>query len=178
MVQHVIDQAVLYSIPVIIFNGLRKLLKEICGTGSVVLGISKDSNLNLITEAVAQCFEKCPPPVNHINYNRSVDSEVEIINVDKNFEPEKVENKIHEDEIRQTVYLKREDKSKRVFIPVYKEKVSRNDKMEEQVSKDVNTKKPSYKSLIVKRLRSDPKRNKKKIDTLKRKRKSQPVLLF
>nr|CAI5858865.1 unnamed protein product [Callosobruchus analis] len=78
MVQHIIDIAVLYRTPVLIFSELRVILKSTCGVSSSCLGVSKnmadDSKLRLVKQTIETIFEKSPPPVNHINYKRSLDS--------------------------------------------------------------------------------------------------------
>ncbi|CAH2017130.1 unnamed protein product [Acanthoscelides obtectus] len=78
MVQHIIDNAVLYKTPILIFAQLRDTLKDRCGVSSACIAISKnlpsESKLILVKEVVETIFMKCPPPINHINYKRALDS--------------------------------------------------------------------------------------------------------
>ncbi|KAJ8927576.1 hypothetical protein NQ314_019941 [Rhamnusium bicolor] len=187
MVQHVIDQAVLYGVPVIIFNDLRNLLKRVCGISSIVVSIGKrinrESKLNLVKESIETIFRKCPAPVNHINYQRSLGNEVIFMESENEKEkPKPIEHKINEDEIRRSVYLIRTSKDRRVFVPKFDEKEVISNKMEvdetgflafPQNPSEVENKiiKSNYKSLVVKKLKGNPNRHKRKIESLKRKRK-------
>lgn len=213
MVQHIIDEAVLYKIPIIIFDNLRDFVYKICGIRSAVIGISKnispESKLSLIKENVIQIFEKCPPPIKHINYNRlrqNGSSEIQENAADVSKQENKLNNNSnreyemeispqiedgrndestkHESENndpKPSLYLKRESKDKRVFVPEEIEENVKSYKMEvdstgflafsgssapEVKNKTVAT---NYKSLIVKRLKGDPNRNKRKIASFKRK---------
>ncbi|KAJ8916819.1 hypothetical protein NQ315_005826 [Exocentrus adspersus] len=196
MVQHILDAAVLYGLPVIIFYNLRSLLSEVCGVTSAVICINKDvspeSKLNLIVETARQIFEKYPPPVDHINYKRSLQNE-HILESSKDLEnktttaaktPTELNSSTSDsDETEATIYLKRNSERERAFVPGSSEKNINVYKMEvdstgflplstqivEQRSNPVRA--TNYKSLVVKRLKGDPDRNKRKITNLKRKRK-------
>ncbi|XP_018578447.1 uncharacterized protein LOC108916634 isoform X2 [Anoplophora glabripennis] len=189
MVRHVLDTAILYRVPIIIFDDLRHLLFKVCGISSVIIGISKninpESKLNLIKESVIQIFEKLPEPLDHINYNRSIKN---VSNMETS-QPstQQVEDKdssllTNSDELidGSTIYLIRKSKDKRVFIPDKSEYVNIH-KMEvdstgflpfsepSRIETDNKSIKTNYKSLIVKRLKGNPNRNKRKIENLKRK---------
>ncbi|KAG5875501.1 hypothetical protein JTB14_036947 [Gonioctena quinquepunctata] len=181
MVQHLIDLAVLYRTPVLVIDNLRNLLKDHTGISSLVLGIHKKtskSSLSSMKKTIYDLFEKFPCPKNHINYNRSIKKQInEKMDSSSNVKTVEPYIKICDDKIRAEVHLKRENKQKRVFVPLIIEEVKQSPKMQidetdfiafsdEPIEKKVV--KPLYKSLIVKRLKGDSNRNKRKIDTLKK----------
>nr|XP_023021675.1 uncharacterized protein LOC111510051 isoform X1 [Leptinotarsa decemlineata] len=183
MVQHLIDLAILYRVPVLILDDLRDLLKTHTGISSLALGVRKDirsePGLNLIKKTVNEIFANFPLPKNHINFNRSLKNESND-DADVGSENQVVEScvKVDENQIKQTVYLKRVSKQKRAFIPQLTDE-KKTAKMEvdetgflafsdEPVKPKVVE--PKYKSLVIKRLKGDPNRNKRKIENLKRKR--------
>ncbi|CAH1116199.1 unnamed protein product [Phaedon cochleariae] len=179
MVQHLVDMAVLKNIPILAVDNLRSLLKTQCGIGSVALAIHREipteSKLNLIKDLVHTLFTTCSVPVNHINYKRSIDNHVAAHpqpNITKQKEPK---IPVDENAIRQLVHLKRQNQHSRTFKP----ELSTIDKKVTKLqvdetgflafSDDPVEEKPlkHYKSLIVKRLRGDKNRNKRKMKSLK-----------
>ncbi|VEN49062.1 unnamed protein product [Callosobruchus maculatus] len=188
MVQHIVDMAVLYKIPILVFNQLRDVLKSTCGVSSACIGISKnvasDSKLRLIKETVEIIFEKCPPPVNHINFKRSLDSVTSEKKDIKDTTQKSKKLKVDEETIQKSLLLEKvgtepafvppkiieKDKKtmevesiKNDFIPL---SLSQSD--QNNIAKGI---KKAYKHLKVKRIKGDINRNKKKIKHLKKAKK-------
>ncbi|XP_028128495.1 uncharacterized protein LOC114324822 [Diabrotica virgifera virgifera] len=209
LVQHLIDQAVLYTVPIICVTNLKETLKSVTGINSVGVAFSKeitsDNSVNLLIEKISHIFKTLPTPEDHINYNRSLEPYVTEHESEEKEAPKKEIVKVDVVQIRKKVYLIRSDPKSRAFIPEFKEtkfshKMEVNDnnmevddtykrevkdkpkmetddtgfiafteepeeeKLEEQPKQKVKVK---YKSLIVKRLKGDPNRNKRKIENLK-----------
>lgn len=74
MVKHVIDLAVLLSVPVLVVNNLRKTLLDITGISSACFSIKNfngsEPSLAKICNTIRDIAKDYPVPVNHINYNR------------------------------------------------------------------------------------------------------------
>ncbi|XP_072387239.1 uncharacterized protein [Diabrotica undecimpunctata] len=213
LVQHLVDQAVLYTVPIICVTGLKETLKSVTGINSVGVAFSKEitseNSVNLLIQKISHLFKNVPPPENHINYNRSLDPYVPEHESKEKEAPKKEIVKVDVVQIRKKVYLTRSDPKSRAFIPEFKEakpthKMEVNDtyKMEvdDTYKTEVNNKpkmdiddtgfiafteepeeekleeppkhkvKVKYKSLVVKRLKGDPNRNKRKIENLKLKK--------
>ncbi|XP_057659467.1 ribonuclease P protein subunit p38-like [Diorhabda carinulata] len=193
LVQHIIDLAVLYNVPILCLNNLCERMKSVTGIQTVCFGISKnncnDSKYKLIVEKIESIFKKIPPPKSHINYGRSIDS-FKIQKESKEIEEEKREKiEINEAEIRKSVYLKRPDDNSRAFVPVMEEKkkilamdvdqtgfLAFTEELVEKINGDskinISKKKTKsraqYKALIVKRLKGDNNRNQRKIRRMKK----------
>lgn len=195
LVQHIIDQAVLYNVPILCVNNLRGKIKTITGIGTVCFGISKDMCDNpkykLIIEQIESIFNKIPPPTSHINYDRSINS-FKIQN-EPEIERKKEKMQVNEAEIRKSVYLKRANDNSRAFVPINEESKKTftmevdqtgflgftetsvkklND--DSKINKNFNGRekkalsRSQYKALIVKRLKGDVNRNQRKMKKMKK----------
>lgn len=127
MVEHILDMCVLYNIPVIITKDLRETLKESCGLTSVIMGFKKNTasqNLLNIINSIISLKELYPPPINHINYQRSIQVD-NSINTNINREkPIKSNNSI---QISTKYHLKKISDSEKAFVPVCKEDKSKKE---------------------------------------------------
>nr|CAH7740046.1 unnamed protein product [Callosobruchus chinensis] len=187
MVQHIVDMAVLYKTPILIFSQLRDVLKSCCGVSSSCIGISKNvssgTKLRLIKHIIETIFEKCPPPVNHINFKRSSDSVMsDNKRVAKDSTQKSKQLEFDEDAIQKTLHLEKVG-TEPTFVP---QKIVEKDKERMEVgfikddfiplslSDQIDTAKgvkKTYKHLKVKRIKGDLNRNKKKIKHLKKQKK-------
>lgn len=185
MVKHVVDLAVLHNTPLLIVPNLKTILKEHIGINSMVLAFKLNaeipSNYSIIIEEIKEIYTKHLPPEKHINFNRieAVEEAPQAMDVEI-----ATKEKIETIASFKNCHLRRQDTTQRVFVPELStdgEATTVLDKTSTdlnyipigdiKVSKKEPTKpKVSYKSLIVKRVTGNKDRNKKKIDTLKRKK--------
>lgn len=184
MVRHVVDMAVLTSTPVLVMPDLRKILKSCCGLSSVSLGVKKDvlnnSGLCVIVKQVKEIYGHYPVPKDHINYHR--------INVEDSKDVEMVESSGNKtnvgklDSEEEFVYLQRTNNGKRAFVPELSEFSGRmvNETVagssdgflafNQDENKSINMTKKQYKSLVIKRLKGNKDREKRKQEQLKGKK--------
>lgn len=207
MVQHLIDQCVLCSVNILVVNNLKTITKQLLGFASAALGLKNtkesDSKFNVIVATVTNLAKSYPVPEDHINYKRNKtnifnisDEDLEMAEVKQKVNP--VLNEAKMKEIKKSVYLTRDSKSQRVFVPEDSIKTIKipgfsntsfisfgNEETEsvniEQVQDvshltissddDSDVGKSTYKPLIIKRLQGNPNRNQRKIEMMKQRKK-------
>lgn len=205
MVKHVVDISVLCDIPLLIVPELRILLKNCTGIVSVIIGIKNTtppgSQLQLLAQKIKELHCNYPVPKEHVNYHRKYamltetkESVAATNDSDMSQTIERVNKETSEsvcraitdtcasetNESSNQLYLFRDSKNKRVFVPVTSDGSARiidksEDKME-YLALDQTTEKPeiqtsvSYRSLIVKRLKGNKDRNRRKKDVMREKK--------
>lgn len=192
MVKHVVDLAVLRNVPLLVVPELRTVLKQSIGFGSLAIGFKKnltmDSKYWAIDQKVKELAANYPVPVNHINVARQqVAPEV------NKMETESRSDETSESRLAsppQVYYLYRTSIKYRCFVPestqktdevVHKMQVDSSgfvpfaaSVLEKEAPEEVSHTRPrkiSYKSLLIKKVRNNEDRSKKKIEMLKRKNK-------
>ncbi|RZC32967.1 uncharacterized protein BDFB_001708 [Asbolus verrucosus] len=183
-VQHVLDQAVLYNVPVLVVTDLREVLKMKCGLSGAVIGlkntIKPDCQLGLIQQTICNIYENYPVPETHVHYHRRQlkDASTIIISdnedsvMDKSKSVIFVSDSDDEREIACKNHLRRGDK-KRVFVPEKSEPSAKSTTFMHLESSscvsNINNNGIHYQSLQVKRIRGDKNRNKRKMERFKKK---------
>lgn len=183
MVQHVIDLAILRKIPVLIVEGLRKLIQSKCGISSVTFGVKNDASSNSllkINKCVQKLFKHITPPTNNIYHENNCfksdkfeSEDMEVAEVDKVSD---LCDNLTEKQMKELYYLKVSNGGQRAFVPERNIDSQKSDIIPiefsdfDAVSKQkCDTKmNKKYKSLKVKRLKSDAARLKKKIKNIKK----------
>lgn len=181
MVEHVIDQSVLMRIPVLVVPELREVLKKTCRISSVTIAFT--DKYTEVCEAIEQIAVKYPIPMNHIHFNRItsdasvivIDDSVMDINEeeDKNSSEQNCDDK-QEKPSTEGIYLFRKSITERVFVPEKSSEQIKNlghmqlDSMEFlPFGVSLAPTLPKYKSLMVKRMKGDVNRTKRKITQIK-----------
>lgn len=197
MVKHVVDLAVLRNVPALVVTGLRNILKERVGFGGLAVGFKKDLTMDskywAIDQKVKELATNYPVPVNHINYARqqaALESNKMEIKSNESLRKEGPIEKM-QSETSKPLYLYRTSTKYRCFVPqssqtaeevVHKMQIDSSGfvsfgkdvlekKLDSEAVKNVRPHKVSYKSLLIKRVRNNEDRGKKKIEMLKRKKK-------
>lgn len=180
VVKHIVEMAVLKSVPVLVVSTLKQILKDSCGLESMAFAIKKSvpdtSTLARIVNTVVEISKNYPPSANHINLTRSN------IFQDKNEKTQYNLNKPAEikNEVKPLNYhLMRTSPNQRVFelsenekdIVLTKVNTYENihsaanelhyDKLNEALGK--KKMKKLYKALVVKRLKGNKNRHKDKV---------------
>ncbi|KAI4456276.1 hypothetical protein MML48_8g00010465 [Holotrichia oblita] len=179
MIKHVIDLCILKLVPILVVSDFKEFLKEVLGISAAAIAFGKDVDCDAKNEtivgAINQIFLNYPIPESHVSFNNGSLNFLNALHVSE----EKVDAKQESDA---KVYLYRDRKSSRVFIPRnsnvnYNEK-QRMDRMEVDSSGFLSFNDDAsedYKSLIVKQVVNNPNRNKRKLEMLKNKKKKQKV---
>ncbi|KAJ3645825.1 hypothetical protein Zmor_023453 [Zophobas morio] len=182
-VQHIIDQAVLYHVPVLIVDNLKQICKNKCGISGAVVALKKsirpDSELGIIQQTIFSISENYPVPENHINAcRRTLDITTITIPDSEAGDECDLDDVKEKSEVKPDFHLKKEDKGKRVFVPQapVKEKVmdfisldSNCVNFESTNSKKIESVKIPYHKLKVKRVQGNKNRNKRKMEKFKKK---------
>lgn len=184
MVEHIIDQSILLQIPVLVVPELRKVVKDTCGISSVTIAFTDVIKYAEIHEAIEQIAVNYPIPRNHIHFNR-ITAENSVIVIDdsiieineeedrRNFSEQNCDDK-QQDPSTDGIYLYRKSVTERVFVPEKSCGQMNNpghmpmDSMEFlpfAVSSAPTL--PKFKSLMVKRMKGDVNRTKRKITQIK-----------
>lgn len=183
MVEHVIDQSVLMRIPVLVVPELRKVLQETCRISSVTIAFTDVIKYAEVCQAIEQIAVNYPIPRNHIHFNR-ITSEASVIVIDDSvmdINEEKDENcsKQNCDDKQgepstEGIYLFRKSVTERVFVPEKSSEQIKNlghmqlDSMEFlPFGVSLAPTLPKFKSLMVKRMKGDVNRAKRKITQIK-----------
>lgn len=193
MVKHIIDLAVLRNVPTLVVAELRVILNKCVGFGGLAVGFKKNLNMDskywAIDQKVKELATNYPVPVNHINYARQQATlESNKMEIESNKSLSTKDSK--ESVISKSLYLYRTSTKYRCFVPqssrnteevVHKMQVDSrgfisfgeevNEKPVSENTDNVRSRKVSYKSLLIKRVRNNEDRGKKKIEMLKRKKK-------
>ncbi|CAG9774086.1 unnamed protein product [Ceutorhynchus assimilis] len=189
MVEHLLDSSVLLRIPTLVVPGLRDILKTTCGISSAALALTDTEKFKELQLIVKNLHEKYPVPKRHINYQRSLIDEDQtnnqsVVVIEDEDCPKTTEDSvivvedpmvvIDDDNEKSTVYLYRDSKNKRVFVP---SKSDAGPIIGEVATNlflslcDVDSPpKKLYKSLKVRRIKGNHNRNKMKIGQIKEKR--------
>ncbi|EFA08514.1 uncharacterized protein LOC103313796 [Tribolium castaneum] len=171
LVQHIVDQAVLYNVPVLVAVTMRPFFKVHCGVSGAAVafkrGVKPDSGLGLIQQTICNIYENYPVPQNHIHYHRRLDT---ITISDSSNNSVCVVSDSEDEEPAKNYHLKRKLR-KRAFVPPEPHKV-----VESVVYIELDTSveaspvsKINYQPLTVKRLKGDKNRNKRKMQKFKKK---------
>ncbi|XP_060521260.1 uncharacterized protein LOC132698939 [Cylas formicarius] len=118
MVEHLVDQAVLQSVPVLVVPGLRDILRCKCGIGSAAVAFTACERYEMTQKCIEDIFRGYPVPRNHINYRRSINY---VIREKSMAAMGGMEDSTPQEEapvvLSPKVYLFRRDKNERVFTP-------------------------------------------------------------
>jgi ribosomal protein L7Ae-like RNA K-turn-binding protein len=180
LVQHILDQAVLYNVPVLVVQDLRDIFKSKCGLSAVTIAlrqtIKSDSKLGLIQQTISNIYENYPVPKTHINYHRQLGT----VTISDSEDEKNEEVNESGDEVTEvkSYLLKREKDKKRAFVPE-KSKAGEVESFIELESSFGTTSsvnnaekmKIEYHSLTVKRVKGNKNRTKRKIEKFKTKKK-------
>lgn len=169
LVKHVMDMCVIKNVPVLVVPQLREVLKQRAGMSAVAFGVKDDGDL--LAQTVKNIHMNYPVPEDHIHSFRRQECEgienKEAVDVEMEVETcrEMVE--------RKELFLRRASKTERAFKAESSESAAaivsvpakgQGDVgflcLEESVGKTV--KKVNYKALIVKRLKGNKEREKRK----------------
>ncbi|KAF7266645.1 uncharacterized protein LOC143206797 [Rhynchophorus ferrugineus] len=184
LVQHIIDQAVLNKVPILVVPDLRNILKQKCGIASIALALSNNEKYACLQTKIEEISIHYPIPTNHIHYNRlqsikmpsenkqatqltETDTNILQVNDSKNTENK---NTIADQPItalNKSLYLIRTDKERRVFIPQQKKDQPTLMQLE-KLPFSFNNNPELYKALKVKRSKQNKNRLKVKINALKK----------
>lgn len=174
LVKHVLDMCVIKNVPVLVVPGLREILLQRTGLSGVVFGAK---NNDLLAQIIRNIYVNHPVPENHIHYFRMLKNEEKHFKSDSEIactEMEQTEREVEEQD--ESVYLYRTSKNERVFKPESAQNTSVNAivKSKQDIgflsleTKVVQTtQKPNYKALIVKRLKGNKEREKRKREMIK-----------
>lgn len=182
LVKHVIDICVIKNVPVLVVPQLRQLLVEHTGLSAVVFGLKSD---DLLLQTVKNVFVNYPVPEDHMHYSRMQKCQKEtneIANID-DVTMTAVDNG-DEATSEKLVYLYRTSNRERVFKPDLSKSSAKDAaisvprdagflSLEENVEK--TTLRPNYKALVVKRLKGNKDREKRKREIV-RSRKQKKLL--
>lgn len=168
LVKHVVDMCIIKNVPVLVVPDLRRNLKQRFGLSSVVFGVKA---VNILTETIKNIYSNYPVPEDHIHYLRMPENRIE--KDDKEVAViEEVE--MEETETTDDVYLYRTSKSERVFKPQKSDCKVTLTSVKQHVgflSLEENVQKPAqklnYKALVVKRLKGNKDREKRKREIIR-----------
>lgn len=191
LVQHIIDEAVLYNVPVVVVSSLRDVFKSKCGISGAAVAFKKsikpDSTLGLIQQTIHNIYENYPVPKTHIHYHRRLDnlelSSITICDSVVGASDSEAEDEVKDEQ--KNYHLTKEFFKKRAFVPEDTEKdgstamtqadndivfINLNSSFEENSPvKSGAKRKLNYQPLTVKRLKGDKNRNKRKMESFKKK---------
>lgn len=176
LVKHVLDMCIIKNVAILVVPELRQSLQQRFGVSSVVFGVKKDDNGLLQT--LKNIYANYPVPEDHMHYlkthkqNDVVNKESDAIVV------EEVEMKEPDLEITndKSLYLYRTSKHERVFKPEKSQVKVTNTatpvkqdlgflSLEGSIEKTAP--KLNYKALVVKRLKGNKEREKRKREVIK-----------
>lgn len=167
LVKHVIDMCVIKNLPVLVVPELRQILLQRAGVTGVVFGVK---NNNLLTQTIKDIHMNYPVPEDHIHYFRSLKCEEADFKVN---EAVPVEDAAMEETEEQDLYLYRSSTKERVFKPETSQSsvaiVAAPLKQEHSFLslEEKTAQKPNYRALIVKRLKGNKNREKRKREIVK-----------
>lgn len=197
MVEHLIDQSVLFRIPTLVVPNLRTKLEEICGFSSIAIGFTQPVKYKDVQQIIEKLGAKYPVPREHINFQRSVDL-MDVISIDDNLDT----SLIQESECKanehvdvssspmsvtecSSIYLYRTGKGERAFVPEKSsDKYKNSSKLVtdesgflpfsngQNICSKTEPKSDKYIPLKVKKMKGDSNRRKRKIEEMKTQPKS------
>ncbi|KAH1016176.1 hypothetical protein HUJ04_007444 [Dendroctonus ponderosae] len=193
MVEHLIDQCVLFRIPTLVVPNLRTKLEKICGFSSIAIGFTQPVKYEDIQQTIEKLWVKCPVPREHINFKRSVDR-MDVIVINETLDTSIVkasESKANEHmdvpnspmSVTEcsSIYLYRKGKGERAFVPEKSSDEYKNSsKMDtdesgflsfsngQNICNQTEENSDKYIPLKVKKIRGDSNRRKRKIEEMKK----------
>lgn len=185
MIKHVIDLCVFKRIPVLVVPDLKQFLKDTVGIGATVLAFRNnlltDSKLYLVHKRITDMFVNYPISEKHAAFN-IIDTNFFDVVSNETIKDDKTKVDLH----IENVYLYRDiSKTGRVFVPKNsnESKGNRVDTVETHLTGflslndniDDSSKLSTYNSLVVKQIKGNPHRNKRKVDMIKNKKKKQRI---
>lgn len=179
LVKHVVDMCIIKNVPILVIPELRQSLQRRFGVSAVVFGVKSN---DFLVEVLKKVHVNYPVPKDHIHYLRMLEHDVEKDSdsvVVEEVQMEESDDDEKED-VNKVLYLYRTSKRERVFKPAKSEGKFEN---AAAVSKpdvgfvslddggEKTDQKSNYKALIVKRLKGNKDREKRKREIMIQKKK-------
>lgn len=166
LVKHVVDLCIIKNIPILVIPELRQSLHQRCGVSAVVFGVKNNDSL---VQTIKNIHSTFPVPKDHMHYLQMVKHKEDNV-LKSNVKKTKIEE-CDKATDHKVLYLYRTSKSERVFKPEKSEiKVAnvaapiKEDcefmALDESVEESIP--KVDYKALVVKRLKGNKNREKRK----------------
>lgn len=180
LVKHVVDMCIIKNVPILVIPELRQTLQQRFGVSSVAFGVKSN---DFLVEVLKNVHVNYPVPEDHIHYLRMLEHDAEKDServVVEEVQMEETDNDDEKEDANKDLYLYRTSKHERVFKPAKSEGKVENAAAVSKpdvgfVSLDVGVEKTdqksNYKALIVKRLKGNKDREKRKREIMVQKKK-------
>lgn len=174
LVKHVIDMCIVKNVPVLVITELRQSLQQRFGVTAVVFGVKSN---DFLVQVLKDVYVNYPVPEDHIHYLRMLQNCAEKDSGDVVVQEVQMKESDDEKEEVKDLYLYRTSKRERVFKPEKSEVKVVNVvaplkpdfgflSLEDAVEKTNPT--PNYKALVVKRLKGNKNREKRKREMIQK----------